>query len=151
MRGSKKHLIGSVAYELHTFLLDAVQAHGTDILRAKIAVEAAGVLDDRRRDLVDLFQLNHSFARIPLIINFKALVLLLQGPIRLCAVLLIQMLYIATLTQQLILLLSLHATWPVKSRKRVELLSKKIIPEALAFDVSKIENTFSLAPFFCDS
>lgn len=43
---SKKYLIDIVADELHTFLLSAVEAHGTDMLRAKIAVEAAGVLDD---------------------------------------------------------------------------------------------------------
>jgi hypothetical protein len=45
---SKKHLIDIVADELHAFLLNAVEAHGTDMLRAKIAVEAAGVLDDRK-------------------------------------------------------------------------------------------------------
>jgi hypothetical protein len=45
---SKKYLIDAVADELHSFLVNAVEAHGTDMLRAKIAVEAAGVLDDSK-------------------------------------------------------------------------------------------------------
>jgi hypothetical protein len=45
---SKKHCIDLVASPIYDFLSDAIEAHRTNMLHAKIAVEAAGILDDER-------------------------------------------------------------------------------------------------------
>lgn len=43
---SKRHLISRLSMELSAFLNDAVGLHLVDVLQAKIAVEAAGILND---------------------------------------------------------------------------------------------------------
>src|SRR6185437_1327360 len=43
---SRRYVIDGIASEFSAFLLDAVEAHSTNVLGAKVAVEAAGILGD---------------------------------------------------------------------------------------------------------
>jgi hypothetical protein len=151
---SKKYLVADVCAGLSEFLDSAVNRHTQNMLGAKIAVEAAGILSDKdasaivyialrtgnywimetavrgarnirditlvswnlicrhiwsmrdketlrkRRDLCDLFRLSPPFRWIPLMINLKVTLIVVQVPIRILALILLPKLYLFALLIQ---------------------------------------------------